>query len=412
MKQESRYLRWLTGGILGLMSMAAGLNWFVNPFSVFDAPVISDFNANKPDYVNYLRLTHAYRIERLKPECILLGTSRTGRGLSPDHPALKDLKCYNMALPAMSLYEMRRYLQHAQAIRPQKLVILALDLRIFNPEPGANAAFSDARLRVDSNGQRQFNLFSAQLPDLASSLISMSALQASVTAVRKQSWVKDTLAPDGFWEPLTDQWDHIKTFPFYTRTGAQQFEEMLKNEDIFRKNVEELRLLLRETYGRGTDVKLIIHPAHAWHWQTLWLSGLWPRFEAMKRQLMGINAEEAIRANHKAYPVWDFSGTYGPALESIPTKQGDAMRWVWEPGHYKQALGDVLLNRVMGIDMEDPELAGFGVKLDEAGLESHLAHLRTLQEQYAVNYPDDVARIRTLMKEGTGSLILGQNNGK
>jgi len=388
------------------MLMVAGLNWMVNPFSVFDTPAIPRFNVNKPDYVSYLRLTHAYRVERLKPECILLGTSRTGRGLVPAHPALANWKCYNMALPAMSMYEMRRFLQHAQAVQPQKLVILALELRIFNPESDTDTsdAFFDSRLRVDSDGHRQFNLFSAQLPDLASSLVSMSALQASITTVRKQSWVKDTLAPDGYWEPLTERWDHAKTFLVYTRKSAQQFKVMQQNEDVFRKNLEELRLLLRETYGRSTEVKLVIHPSHVWHWQTLWLSDLWPRFETMKRQLVSINAEEAVRAGRKAYPVWDFSGAYGPALEPIPARQGETMRWFWEPVHYKRALGNVLLNRVMDVDMNDPELADFGVRLDEAGLEDHLTRLRTLQEAYAANHPDEVAKIRALMAEATDGL--------
>ena len=61
---------------------------------------------------------------RRKPGCILLGTSRTGRGLDPDQPALRQLDCYNMALPSVSLYEMRRYFQHAQTAQR---VILALD---------------------------------------------------------------------------------------------------------------------------------------------------------------------------------------------------------------------------------------------------------------------------------------------
>jgi len=387
--------------------MVAGLNWLVNPFSIFDAPSLSDFNANKPDYINYLRLTHAYRVERLKPECVLLGTSRTGRGLSPEHSALAHLKCYNMALPAMSMYEMRRYLQHVQAIQPQKLVILAVELRMFNPESDSSDTLFDTRLRVDSEGHRQFNLFSTQLPDLVSSLISLSALQASLTTIRKQSWIKDTLAANGYWRPLTNQVDHAKMFIAFTRKSAEQFEEMKLKEDIFHKNLEELRLLLRESYDLGTDVKLIIHPSHAWHWQTLWFSGLWPRFETMKRKMLSINAEEAVRAGHKAYPVWDFSGSYSTALELIPEKQVETMHWFWEPVHYKNALGDIVLDQVMNEDMNHSKKTDFGVRLDEAGLEDHLTRLRNLQKQYAANYPDQIAQIHDLMAEVTAGLASG-----
>lgn len=401
MKPERRYLKWVTGGTLALIALAALLNWLVNPFSVFDSPTIPRFNANKPDYVEHLRLTHVYRVNRLQPECILLGTSRTGRGLSPDNPALGNLKCYNLALPAISMYEMRRYLQHAQSIRPQKLVILAMDFRVFSTSPDQSGAFSEERLGVNSMGERQFNFFSSELPDLASSLISTSALMASLTTIRKQVWVKDTLAANGYWEPLTDRYDHPTAFRAYTKNSARRFDELRNNGDILRKNTDELRLLLREAYGNGTDVRLMIPPAHAWHWQTLWHSGLWPRFEEMKRQLVSINEEEALRAGLDSYPVWDFSGAYGPALEKLPSTQTEKMHWFWEPVHYKRALGDVLLNRVMGSAGKASGSAGFGVQLDSAGLERHLVWLRTQQQVYAASHPDDVAQIKASMNQAS-----------
>jgi len=163
----------------------------------------------------------------------------------------------------------------------------------------------------------------------------------------------------------------------------------------------ELRQLLRESYGNGTDVRLLIPPSHAWHWQTLWLSGLWPRFEEMKRQLVKIDESEALRAGRGAYPIWDFSGAYGPALEQSPTTQTKTMRWFWEPVHYKRTLGDFLLSRVMGTAGHDaPEIAVFGALLNGPGLERHLAKLRALQQAYAENHPDDMARIRASINRG------------
>lgn len=401
MTLEFKYLKWLTGGIAGLMALTAALNWLVNPFSIFDPPTLAHFNANKPGYVDHLRLTHVYRVNRIQPECILLGTSRTGRGLAPDHPALANLNCYNLALPAISLYEMRRYLQHAQAVRPQKLVILSIDFRAVNTDPDQSGAFSETRLVVNSQGERQFNVFTSRLPDLAASLVSTSALFASATTIRQQEWVKDTLAADGYWKPLTDRYDHFTAFSAYTQNSARRFEEMRNNEDVFHRNTEEFRKLLREAYGNGTDVRLLIPPSHAWHWQTLWLSGLWPRFEEMKRQLVKINESEALRAGRAAYPIWDFSGAYGPALEPSPTRQTKTMSWFWEPVHYKRTLGDLLLSRVMGMAGHDaPEIAGFGVLLDGPGLESHLGKLRALQQAYAKDHPDDMARIRASISRG------------
>ncbi len=405
MKQANNYLRCWSGCVVGLLSLVAGMNWFVNPFSIFNPPAIPHFNVYKPDYASHLRLTHVYRVENLKPDCIVLGTSRAGRGLSPNHPSLANLNCYNMAVPSASMYQLHRSFQHAQAINPQKLVILTLDLRVFHPENDTSGAFSDKRLIVDEAGEKQFNLFSARLPDLASSLISISALQASLTTIRKQSWVKDTLATNGFWLPLTDEFDHVKTFNFYTRTYVGQFKEMRQNLAGFQKSLDDFRLLLREAYAQNVEMKLIIHPAHAWQWQTLWLSDLWSRFETMKYQMVEINAQEASRASLQPYPIWDFSGSYGPALEPVPTKQSALMHWFWEPAHYKQTLGDLILDRVFEEkSSSDAAFTDFGARLDSGGLEPHLAKLRGFQEVYATNHPIDMAKIQSIVNEAQNSL--------
>ncbi|MBD9355705.1 hypothetical protein [Methylomonas albis] len=404
MKQANNYLRCWSSCVIGLLLLVAGFNWFVNPFSIFNAPAIPHFNANKPDYASHLRLTHVYRVENLRPNCVFLGTSRAGRGLSPNHPLLANLNCYNMALPSASMYQLRRGFQHAQAINPQKLVILTLDLRVFHPETDTSGAFSDMRLAVDENGEKQFNLFSARLPDMASSLISVSALQASLTTIRKQSWVKDTLATNGFWLPLTDEFDHVKTFDFYTRTYVGQFKEMRQNSTGFQKSLDEFRLLLREAHTQNVELKLIIHPAHAWQWQTLLLSDLWSRFETMKYQMVEINAQEASWANQQPYPIWDFSGSYGPSLEPVPTKQGELMHWFWEPAHYKQVLGDLILDRVLGEKPPtDAAFADFGARLDNGGLEIHLTKLRGLQDIYAAGHPIDMAKIQSIVNETQNS---------
>lgn len=405
---ESRYLRIFCSLVIVLLGSVISLNWFVDPFSVFGAPLIRGFNANKPGYVDHLRMTHVYRVQRLKPDCILIGTSRTGRGLRPDHPSLREYNCYNLALPAMGIYEMRRYLQHAQAVRPLERVVLALDFRVMNVGPDRSGAFREARLAVDAEGRKQFSLFDAWLPDMASSLASLPALQASANTVRKQGWVRDTFSPRGFWMPLTDTYDHASGFSAFTTNTLRRYEEISRNEALFRGNVDELRALLREAHGSGADVRILISPSHAWHWQALWQSGLWPRFEEMKRLLVSLNAEEAARTGREAFPLWDFSGSYGPALESVAAKSHMPMLWFWEPVHYKSALGDAVLSRIDGAPM-DAVLADFGVRLDQADLEAHLSWLRDLQKRFAAAEPGVVELIASLgPKEGRAESRTGK----
>jgi hypothetical protein len=328
-----------------------------------------------------------------------LGTSRVGRGLDPNHEALREFDCYNMALPSVSLYEMRRYFQHAQAARQ---VIVGLDFRVFGTPTDATGAFSEARLDVDADGNRQFNLFSAKLPDLARALLSLPALQSSLKTVRQQDWWAETLAPNGYWLRLRDQYDHGAAFVAFTRESLTRFADMRKSEMVFANSYRELRTLLRAAYTSDAEVWLLISPSHAWHWEALELSGLWPQFEAIKRNVVQINTEESSRAGRPAFAVWDFSGSYGPSLEPVPTSAIAKMRWYWEPVHYKRELGDLMLNRILR-DVRSPEWPEFGVRLEPGNLEAHLATLRDLQRAYAAEHPDVIAGIRALLAKANYS---------
>lgn len=393
MTQERRYLRTLLTGSATILAVVAACNFAVDPYSVFDTPLIKHINANKPDFVAQLRLTHVYAVARREPRCIILGTSRAGRGLDPNQAALLGLDCYNMALPSVSLYEMQRYFQHAKAARR---VILALDFRVFSTPTDMTGAFSEARLDVDADGHPQFNLFSAKLPDLAAALISLPVMQSTVKTVRQQDWITDTLASNGFWVKLDDRYYHRRAFMALTRDSINRFAEIREGDAIFADSYRALRKLLRIAYATDVEVALLISPSHAWHWQTLELSGLWPQFEAIKRNIVEINSEESARAGRPPFSIWDFSGAYGPNVEAVPASPTVKMRWYWETVHYKRELGDLILNRML-LNMRSSEWPDFGVRLEPDSIEAHLANLRTLQRTFAVEHPDVIAEIRALI---------------
>lgn len=398
-KPEASYLRTLALSALVLLGGVALLNWLVNPFSLFAPPTLPHINANKPGYIEHLRLTHAYRVAADKPDCILLGTSRAGRGLRPDNAALSQLDCYNLSLPAISMYEMRRYLQHAQAVRQLKLAIVSVDFRVMNADPDQSGAFVEARLAVDANGNPRRNPFAAWAPDMVASLLSFSALEASFDTVRRQSWVKDTLRRDGLWAQLDDRFDHRAGFAAYTRNTLRRFAEARHAEKTFHANTEHFRQLVREAHAHRIDLRLLIPPSHAWHWQTLWQSGLWPRFEEMKRTLVTINDEEARRAGRPAFVIHDFSGSQGPTLEDLPTDPAHKMRWFWEPVHFKTELGDGVLAEVMATDAANAPAEALGARLSAAGLDGHLAQLRNNQKAFEERHADVAERIRELARE-------------
>ncbi len=397
-KSAGSYLRTLTLSALVLLSGVAFINWLVNPFSLFDPPTLTGINANKPGYIEHLRLTHAYRVASDKPDCIILGTSRAGRGLRPDHPALDHLDCYNLSLPAISMYEMLRYLQHAQAVGALKLAIVAIDFRVMNAAPDRSGAFVEARLAADANGTAQRNPFAAWAPDMFAALLSRSALEASFDSVRRQGWVKDSLRRDGLWAQLDERFDHRAGFEAYTRNTLRRFAEARDAEGIFHANLEHFRSLVREAHAHRIDLRLLIPPSHAWHWQALWQSGLWACFEDMKRALVRLNEEEARRAGRPAFVLLDFSGSLGPALEELPTERDHKMSGFWEPVHFKTELGDRVLAEVMAQAPAAAVPEAFATRLDASSLEGHLAQLRAHQKDFETRHANVAEHIRELAR--------------
>ena len=74
---------------------------------------------------------------------------------------------------------------------------------------------------------------------------------------------------------------------------------------------------------------------------------LWESFEDWKRHLVRQVAE--LQHGSVDIKIFDFSGYNEFTTEPVPYP-GDIkseMRWYWEPGHYKSALGERILERIV-----------------------------------------------------------------
>ena len=370
------------------------LNWLVNPYSVFDSPNITGFNADKLEFVNHLRLTKAYAVTDIKPKAIILGTSRAGRGLSPTHPAWNKSSVYNLALPDASMYELFRYFQHANAANHLDKVILALDFRLFNDD-SLSRAFSEDRLLVTVEDNRNPTYLETYFSDLSSILFSSDAFQASVLDIRRQGWESYKLFNNGRWDRTKEKFDHRKAFTAYTKASYSRLSKVsgpLTGLDHF-------RALLQFAHKENIDLHLAISPSHAWHWELIFQLGLWDRFETLKKELLIINEEEAKRAGKPPFALWDFSGHNSLSIEEVPTSEQStaSMKWFWESVHYKKSLGDLIIQRIFNNNDSNSTIPDdFGILLTPSNIEKHLKNLREARVAYYNSHPRDVSTIAAL----------------
>ncbi|HAT33976.1 MAG TPA: hypothetical protein DCW29_24970, partial [Janthinobacterium sp.] len=112
---------------------------------------------------------------------------------------------------------------------------------------------------------------------------------------------------------------------------------------------QELRGIFAALPAGATELDLVIYPYHAQILAMFEQVGLWPVFEQWKG-LLAAEVEAARRAHPQArITLWDFSGYSPYQCETIPAK-GDtrrSTRWYWEAGHFKPALGDIMLERML-----------------------------------------------------------------
>jgi hypothetical protein len=114
------------------------------------------------------------------------------------------------------------------------------------------------------------------------------------------------------------------------------------------ESFRSLSRIIRIAHSHGVRLVIFIPPYHVRYLQIIRDAGLWPEFESWKRALVRVTAR-ADMGGQPAVELVDFSGASAFTAEPVPPK-GDTsamMRWYWDPGHYKPALGDEVLRRLI-----------------------------------------------------------------
>ena len=109
-------------------------------------------------------------------------------------------------------------------------------------------------------------------------------------------------------------------------------------------------------------------------------------------------AEEGVEGK---FHLWDFTGYAGPPAEPIPPA-GDVtnrMRFYFENSHCTTVLGGFMLDAMFGV----PATNQFGVILDRANLDAHLARIREDRDGYARTNAAEMQWVQRIVTEGSGS---------
>ena len=388
------YLKVFAGAFL-LLAVIAGFNAAIDPYGIYQLVRSDGINWPKSEMSRNVKMHKAYRVAKIRPEAVVLGTSRAAFGIDPDHEGWgSEQPGYNFALAGAGPYVTRRFLQHAQSVNPLKEAVFGLDFFTFNVMRPVAPDYRGDFLLVDDAGQpNQF--FKQKI--MSASLLSMDALNASVSTIKSTG--KNPVMIDNkgmFYVKAGKNYLHTaflnmeKLYLNYVYLSGKKREYAFTDSTSGKSSLEEFRKLVIFGRDNGIDVHYFISPPHAQQLEVIRVLGLWPLFEQWKREIMAILEEEGV-----GNPLWDFSGYNSVTTDDI-SQPGD--HYYRDSTHYNSRTGDLVLSRIFHLqDKQVPE--DFGVILKPGNIEEHLLSIRAAQSRYHDRYPENVLEIEQLAQE-------------
>lgn len=348
MESASRkYLVFTLALMLAALGGMAAFNFIVDPYGIY-----RDWDAGDvyPAADTYERIHKTERIKRVKPDALVLGTSRANIGVNPRQEFFPGLAPYNAAVSAATIYEQRKMLEFAHKVRPLKKVIMALDFMVFNTMRLENRHFEEQRVAEDALSP--VNAFI----NTYGTAVSFSTLLTAIKSLRYAKTIERRSHPEanghkkhneGAWRarkfgvhsifmlsPNAEIAGREFSYHYSSRPGDDSFQHYRAMLDFCRRN--------------GIEAVVYIGPLHKTHLDMYKDNGVWETMLDWKKRIAAITRDYP-------FPLWDFSTYNSLTNEPLPPLDDKVtqMRWFWDTDHYKEEAGDIILQKVLGLKGRD-----------------------------------------------------------
>jgi hypothetical protein len=385
--------------LVATLAAVAIFDALVDPYDVIGSTRTEGFNLLKSEADAHTRLTKPYQIERVRPGAVILGTSRAQVGLDPENRVWPEAvrPVYNFGTPGANLPTLYRELQDAGSLGSVKLAVITLDFENFlsaDTKPDLTPE-EDQRMLVTADGKPNTAWPPRRARDIFFATLTLGALEDSVATIIDQhkKYVPD-VTPEGRWTEAAFE-EAVSADGYYELFRQKEANYAQRNAQIASKladqpnavaGIDVVRHMLDYCHAHGIRPLLIIPPYHADLLEIFDKAGLWAPFEDWKRDLVRLS--EQYSRSGIPVPLWDFSGYDRYSTETVPAK-GDrraVVNWFWEAGHFKRALGDLMLQRIFtGMP---PDL---GVELAPDTIDRQIEKTRVARDDYRATHNPQVA---------------------
>ena len=356
----------------------------IDPYAIYHYKGAAPEKISRIDQFYYMRITKPWRMRQASPKEVVIGTSRTAR-VSPK--TVWDKKnSYNLSVPGMTMYEMSRFIEHANANEHLNKLMIGLDFEAFiSPVPRVQSGFNERRLaRTTDDLTRPPYVWQIGV-DAAQTLLSLPSLALSLSAVFGTAKVPRIYYGDGTWKSNATQLRARGAFVYVGKTTIFDRRNESMELDV---NFEILSDTLRFAHRQGIETRLFITPEHIFMidlWERLGFGDLWREFH---RRLVAVNNTVAIEMGANPFPIFVFNAVSGVVDEPVYMAKNAGKSWFEDGAHFRKRLGD----KIMEATWTDRD--AFGARLDDHSVEAYLVDVEKMRHDFLASNAELTARLR------------------
>jgi hypothetical protein len=400
-KEAARFLLWHTSLVVIGVLLCVSTIVMIDPYRLYGLVELTGFNRIKPQPERYREQIKVTGAIAANANVIIAGNSRAEIGFDPEYQGLNAAgwSTYNLALAGTATPTAQRELNdlRSHGVRPARLII-GVDFLDFLLDPAKSAPGTGPNQSLPSSDEFKWKF---------DALFSMESMVDAVKTVHLQRASEaEIMTPRGF-NPLLEYKKHARNdgyYPLFQQRATEYAKTfVLKPHGLVEQatgssaNFSALRDILASSAREDTKLDVVIYPYHAQMLAMFEQVGLDPVFARWKSMLA--HDVEAILNTypHAKITLWDFSGFSPLQCETIPAR-GDktaVTQWYWEAGHFKPALGNQMLSRILNGPGRPDD---FGVSLTTLNLTQNQRRFENERAACMKTYPKLFSEAQTLVE--------------
>lgn len=375
-----------------LLAAVPLINAVVDPWGVIGLVDLPRLNHEKTERLtDHWLEVKSLALRRGTYDTIVLGSSRAQVGIDPAYGPLGARRTYNLGLPGAGMPEEYALFRYAVTQQDVRMLVWDLDFSSFNPRHALRPGFD----RTLAGGRSPAAAYAEYLCSPRMLARSWITFKDNVRGRRSR------YPPNGFQiRGASGRAAHHRAWLRIILQGALTSPQEFAAFEYRPEPLALLERVLRYCRVEDVDVYLFVAPMHACQVEALAAAGLYETWETWKRDLTAMVARvhEAVPGD-AALELWDFCDYHPVTTEPFPpAEQPDAqMQRYWESSHFRQQVGNLVLDRMLGSGASVP--AGFGVRLTPKNIEAHLAATRVRRAAYVQSRPEELTILERIATE-------------